>query len=150
MTAEAIQEIECSRGSAALRLEDETRSSSDLTGIRILVVMPSIPVQGMERSNLQIFRMMRALGADILFVTEQTYGQRMQQEVEAINCDWVTASFITTVDERLRLPRSLRDMALLFRAWRRAARGIAAACRDFKPDIIYLPSHAALVYCLAT
>src|SRR5215472_1118670 len=120
MTAEAIQEIECSRGSAALRPEDETRSSSDLTGIRILVVMPSIPVQGMERSNLQIFKMMRALGADILFVTEQTYGQRMQQEVEAINCDWVTASFITTVDERLRLPRSLRDMALLFRAWRRA------------------------------
>ena len=39
-----------------------------LAGARILVVMPSIPVQGMERSTLQIFRMLRQRGADVLFV----------------------------------------------------------------------------------
>jgi len=150
MTAEAIQEIECSRGSAALRPEDETRSSSDLTGIRILVVMPSIPVQGMERSNLQIFRMMRALGADVLFVTEQTYGHRMQQEIEAINCRWVSASFITKVEERLHLSRSPREMAVIVRAWLRANRAVKAASREFRPHVIYIPGLAALIYSLST
>lgn len=49
----------------------------DLTDMRILAVMPSIPVQGMERSNLQIMKMMRERGADVLFITEKTFGERV-------------------------------------------------------------------------
>ena len=53
-------------------LRDSPKLDADyLDGIKILVVMPSVPVYGKERSNLQIMKMLREKSANILFVTDQ-------------------------------------------------------------------------------
>src|SRR5438093_13727590 len=97
----------------------EQQACRDLSAVRILVVMPSIPVQGMERSNLQIFKMMRERGAEVLFVTEQTHGARVQREVERIGCRWTTASFMSSFEERLHLSKNPGEMAAVGRGWAR-------------------------------
>ncbi len=49
---------------------------------RILVILPSIPIQGMEWSSLQICRMLRQRGAEVRIVTERTHGHRIRREAE--------------------------------------------------------------------
>lgn len=112
--------------------------------------MPSIPVQGMERSNLQIFKMMRERGADVLFVTERTYGEKVRREVERIGCSWTTASLTRTYEERLHFTKSPLEMASVLRAWGRAAWEIDRIYRNYKPTHVYVTNLTYFLYALPT
>lgn len=120
--------------------------SKPLSGVRILVTMPSIPVQGMERANLQIMRMMRAQGAEVLFVTERTWGERVRREVERIGCQWTRASFAY----RMHLPRSPRQATELLLHWARSAWEIGCAYRAFRPTHIHVTNLSYLLCSLPT
>lgn len=126
--------------------EQEGTTPADLVGARVLVIMPSAPICGMERANLQIMKMMRERGADVLFVTERTYGGKVQQEVERIGCRWTTASF----EKRLHLTKSLREMAATLYAWGKAAWEIDRIYREYKPTHIYLTNLVYVLYALPT
>src|SRR5438093_13392572 len=108
------------------------QKSRDLCGVRILVVMLSIPVQGMERANLQIMKMMRERGADVLFITERTYGGRVQCEVARIGCRWTTAPFAG----HLHLTKNPREMLAVIWAWAKAAWEINRIYRQYEPTHI--------------
>jgi glycosyltransferase involved in cell wall biosynthesis len=134
---------------ALLQLESEDElDAQSLAGARILVIMPSIPVQGMERANLQIMRMMRRRGADVLFVTEGNFGERLRREVELINCHWVNASFIKSFEERLHLTMNIREMTLVLMAWARAARQVRRIIKDYEPTHIHVTNVAFFLYSL--
>lgn len=115
-----------------------------LSGTRILTIMPSIPVQGMERSTLQIMAMLRRSGADVLFVTERRWGDAVRREVERIGCRWDVASF----SRRLSVPTRPRDVAALARAWVRACRDVSRIRRAYGPTHIFVPDLAVLLYSL--
>jgi glycosyltransferase involved in cell wall biosynthesis len=119
-----------------------------LAGARILVIMPSIPVQGMERANLQIMKMMRQRGADVLFVTEANFGGRLRREVELIGCRWADASFTRSAEERLHLTTNVREMALVLRAWARAARQLRRIVKGFGPTHIHVTNVGFFLYAL--
>lgn len=123
---------------------------ADLTGIRILVIMPSVPVQGMERSNLQIMKMLRERGADVLFITERTYGGKMREEVEWIGCAWTTAPFINRFEDRLHLTRNLGEMAGVVRAWSRAAWAVDRIYRRYGPTHLYVTNMDSFLYAVPT
>src|SRR5687768_18447338 len=74
-----------------------------LAGVRVLVVMPSIPLQGMERSTLEIVQLLQGHGAEALFITERTHGHKVQAAVEAIGARWAPVRVTDTYEERLRL-----------------------------------------------
>lgn len=109
-------------------------SQRDLSGIRILAVMPSIPVLGMERANLQIMKMMLDRGADVLFVVNAAPGQKVSTEVERMGMRWAAVP----VTERPRLPRSPGDVVSMTKAWLTAARGIARVHREFRPTHVHV------------
>ena len=127
---------------------EESRDAQLLAGARILVIMPSIPVQGMERANLQIMKMMRQRGADILFVTEGNFGERLRHEVEFIDCRWADASFIKSTEERLHLTTNAREMVLVLRAWVRAARDVRRIIKSYRPTHIHVTNVAFFLYAL--
>lgn len=139
-------------GSLGLDGAAEQRAAGpvDLVGVRILVIMPSVPVQGMERSNLQIMKMVRERGADVLFITERTYGGKIRREVEWIGCSWTTATFITSFEERLHLTKNPREIAAVLKAWGRAAWEIDRIYKEYRPTHIYLTNLDCFLYGLPT
>ena len=110
--------------------------SGELAGLRILVIMPSVPVQGMERANLQIMRMLKERGADILCVTERDYGEHVVREVEQIGCRWTSMSCLT----RLHLTKSPRQWWGMLRACWDSSRRIAHIIKDYRPTHIHVTS----------
>lgn len=130
--------------------EREGSTPNDLVGVRVLVIMPSIPILGMERANLQIMKMLRGRGADVLFVTERTYGGKVRREVERIGCSWTTASFSMSFEERLHLTKGPLEMAGVLRAWARAAWEIDRIYGRYKPTHIYVTNLDYFLYSFPT
>lgn len=106
----------------------------NLTGLRILAIMPSVPVRGMERSNLRIMQSLRERGADVLFITERDYGELVVREVERIGCRWTPMSCIDIPH----LTKSPREMWRTARTWRRVASHVRRVLRDFRPTHIHV------------
>ena len=119
-----------------------TAKVGELTGKRILVVMPSIPLYGMERKNLQIMKEMREQGADVLFITQETYGGNIRREVERIGCRWTTASF----DKLLHLSKNPREMAAVLRTWAKSAWQLWRIYRQFQPTHIHITDFTFFLY----
>ena len=117
-----------------------------LDGVRVMVVMPSIPLQGMERSTLAIVEVLQGHGATALFITERTHGQKVRSAVEAIGARWAAVRVTDTYEERLHLSRRPRELWTVFRAWARAAWGIRRQVRAFRPTHIYITSFPAFLY----
>jgi len=109
----------------------------DLRGTRILVIMPSVPVQGMERSNLQIMKMLRQRGADVLFVVERR-SPDVAREAESIGCDVAPATFYQGWERRLHLSRDPFEMAGVVGAWARTAAELDRIYRQYKPTHIHV------------
>jgi glycosyltransferase involved in cell wall biosynthesis len=121
-------------------------STGALIGLRLLAIMPSIPLHGMERANLEIMRLVRERGAHVLFVTEATWGQRVQAAVEARGCEWTTVSLLRSYEERLHLTARPLEMAGVARAWMRAAHRLLDICGDYRPTHIYVTNLTFFLY----
>lgn len=122
----------------------------DLKKARILVVMPSIPVQGMERANLQIMKMMREEHAEILFIADQMYGREVQKEIEQIGCRWIGIVLIKTYKEGLHLTINIGEMFFVVLAWMRTARQIDKIYRQYKPTHFYITNFSFFLYAFVT
>lgn len=103
-----------------------------LAGLRVLVVMPSIPVQGMERSTLQAMRLVRDRGAEVRFLTDGTWGERVRREVEALGGTCADGPF----QFPFRVPRGPVEAMQLWLAWRRASARVGEVVRDYRPDMV--------------
>lgn len=121
-----------------------------LAGIRILVLMPSIPVQGMERANLQIMKMLKQRGANVLFVTQKNFGGKVEREVQAIGCGWAGVTLANYYEERLHLTKHVSEMLRVFKAWGRGAWQIDRIYRQFQPTHIHVTNIAAAINALPT
>jgi glycosyltransferase involved in cell wall biosynthesis len=98
----------------------------------------------MERANLQIMQMMRERGADVLCVSEHTYGEKVRHEVERIGCQWATASF----EQRLHLTKHPREMAVVLYAWGKAAWEVRRIYEAYQPTHIHVTNLTYLLYTL--
>lgn len=128
------------------RPEEKDHTATDaggvLSGVRILVVMPTIPLWGMERKTLNIMGGLREQGADVLFITQKDHGQHIQKEVEKIGCRWVAASF----DVLLTIPKTPRHAALMLRAWIKSAAELRRIRKVYKPTHIHIPNITLFLY----
>jgi len=102
--------------------------------LRIMVIMPSIPLHGMERANIQIMRLLGRAGADVLFVTESGWGKDVSEAVSDAGCK----QFGIKLGRNLRLPRGPRDAISLTLYWLRISRSMRSIFREFRPTHLYL------------
>jgi len=126
------------------------QTESILSDSRILVIMPSIPVQGMERANLQIMKMMHEKGADILFVTEGNHGGRLRKEIDSIGCKWENGLHFNSFDERLHLTFNIFEMAKVIRSLIKTSLKIKKICKNFKPTHIHITNLHYFIYSFPT
>jgi glycosyltransferase involved in cell wall biosynthesis len=94
--------------------------------------MPSIPVQGMERSTLQAMRMVVERGAEVRFLVDAEWGKWVRPEVEAIGATWADGPFVFPS----RFPRGPLEAWRLRGNRRRAAARIGEVAAEFRPDMV--------------
>jgi glycosyltransferase involved in cell wall biosynthesis len=123
-------------------VREAARPTRELAGTRILAVMPSIPVLGMERANLQILSMMQRRGADVLVIVNDVPGEKISAALDRLGLPWARVP----VTERPRLPRSARDFTIVARAWIAAARGIDRVHRRYRPTHVHLTGLAYVLF----
>lgn len=115
-----------------------------LEGMRLLVVMPSIPLHGMERANIQIFRTLKDAGADVLFVAESRWGQGVIDAIEAAGCRWTGIE----LSQRLALPSNPIQAYRCIGNWLRTHRAIRNAFHAYRPTHLFLTNVAYFLYAL--
>ncbi|ETW98281.1 MAG: hypothetical protein ETSY1_19360 [Candidatus Entotheonella factor] len=119
-----------------------TTATSALSGKRILVLMPSIPIHGMERANLRIMQLLRERGAHLLCVTEATHGQTLQREVEQIGGECAAAPFA----KRLHVTKHPWDMLRVVHAWTQTSQQVRAIYQRYHPTHIYVTNLHYFLY----
>jgi glycosyltransferase involved in cell wall biosynthesis len=121
----------------------------DLRGMRILVIMPSIPVQGMERSNLQIMKMLRQRGATVSCIVDRQSAE-VPREVERIGCTAVLATVARRFDLRLHLSRNPVLMSRVIRAWWQSAMELRRIFEFYRPTHVHVTNLHYFLYALPT
>jgi len=100
---------------------------------RILIIMPSIPLHGMERANVQIMRLLKCAGAEILVVTESRWGSAVSEAVQATGCSQVGIE----LERGLTLPKGPIDFLRTAVHWICVSWRIRSIFRDFRPTHLY-------------
>lgn len=102
--------------------------------MRVLVIMPSIPLQGMERSTLKIAAALKAGGAQVRMVLEERWATATHAAAAALGLDVVKIPHAPGPARTFNPLRWLRDRL----AWGRCAARVAAIEREFAPTHIYV------------
>ncbi|HVX09721.1 MAG TPA: glycosyltransferase family 4 protein [Pirellulales bacterium] len=119
-----------------------TVPTGGLSGRRILFVMPSIPLQGMERATIQIMRILIGQGAEVLCVTERTYGDKVRAEVERLGARCIAID----CHVKLELAKNPRTMGRMFWHWARFALALRRTIREFRPTHIHITNISFFIY----
>ena len=119
-----------------------------LREVRVLFVIPSIPLGGMERANIRIASILASQGGDVLAVTESNFGQRVEQELVAAGIRCAPISVIESEKERPRFPRGIGDLVSLVLAWIRVSWQLMKLYRRHRATHLYLTNAAYVVYAL--
>ena len=119
-----------------------------LQGVRVLVLLTGSDLLGHERANIEVFRQLRELGLEPLFIIEEQYGrEKIAPALEAHGFGWVAAPFGYHWG-RYMLGRYFyygfinlwRVLATSWHLWRVA--------RRFRPHCVYSGNWTALTYAL--
>lgn len=109
---------------------------------RLLCVMPSIPLGGMERAVIRIVRALMGRGFQSTFVLNKRWALATQSAVETIGADWVGVPFVASFSR----PRTLLEAALATRSYLLSSNDIAHAAAEYQPNQILVTSFNAAVF----
>jgi glycosyltransferase involved in cell wall biosynthesis len=140
MTADALI-------TAAADLADpfsDAKTARVLSGRRVLFVMPSIPLQGMERATLQIMRMLVENGAEVLCLTERVYGRPVAAEVERVGGHCLPIDCQSTLQLTRRPAAALRTIW----QWTRFSLALRRIIRTHRPTHIHVSNFTFFQYAL--
>jgi glycosyltransferase involved in cell wall biosynthesis len=106
-----------------------------LDGVRILVVLGSIPLFGMELATIGLMEALRARGARILFVTEATYGRNaVEPSLQKKGFEFRRVGFFGRYERGMTLRRLLIALRMLVTESLRFHR----IAREFRPTVIHV------------
>lgn len=113
-----------------------TPSAPDsLAGVRILVVFGSIPLFGMELATIGLMEALRARGAEILFVTEATYGRNaVEPLLERKGFAFRRVGFFGRYERGM----TLRRMLTALRMWVTESYRFHKIAGEFRPTVIHV------------
>ena len=87
----------------------------------------------MERANVQIMRLLRRAGFEVLCITESGWGHSVSKAVEGADCDQTGIR----LGRILRFPRGPIEALSLALYWMKTSRRIRAIYRQYRPTHIY-------------
>lgn len=108
----------------------------------VLAIMPSIPVGGMERASIEIFRLLEDHGARVVVTTQEGYGNRVETACRARGLETIPVS----VQCEPRMPRGPIGLTRHLWRWGVFLKEIFRAYRATRPDWIYVTNLTYLFY----
>jgi len=112
----------------------------------ILAVMPSIPVGGMERANIEIFRLLKEHGARVVVLTNKEHGER----IESVCASHGIETMPIAVHCDPRFPRGPIAFSKYVLEWLRFVRAVLRACRSLRPQWLYITNLTFFLYAWPT
>jgi glycosyltransferase involved in cell wall biosynthesis len=110
-------------------------STVRLDGVRILVVFGSIPLFGMELATIGLMEALRARGATVLFVTEETWGRNaVEPLLERKGFEFRRISFFGHYERGM----TLRRLLAALRMWVTESIRFHRIAREFQPTVIHV------------
>lgn len=70
----------------------QREAPSDAADLRLLCLLPSIPLGGMERAAIRVVQHLRERGASVHFAAERRWGVEVQRAIDAIGASWTGVS----------------------------------------------------------
>lgn len=117
-------------------VENHAGSVEPAGALRLLALLPSIPLGGMERAALRVIQEMSVRGASVHVLTNRRWGQKVQAEVAAAGLQQSPISHITS----LGLPRSLIEWRAALASFLLSERELAEAHRRHRANTLLAPS----------
>ncbi|MCG6887713.1 MAG: glycosyltransferase, partial [Proteobacteria bacterium] len=117
-------------------------ATQPLAGFKILVVMPSIPLYGLELANIEIMRLLQDKGADILFAVNRDHGQRVIKALDRAGLVYAKVGFAAPWS----LPRSWQAWRTLRKNLQEISHDMQVVVRKFGPDCIFMTGLSYLLY----
>ena len=110
--------------------------------IKVLVIFGNIPLLGQERGNIQVFRCLKEVGIDSLFVTRKRYGDlSIQPILDQLGLNWTTATYLG----RLSRGMSIRTWMELIIDSIRGTIDFIGIIRRYKPTHIHVCNDRMIV-----
>lgn len=107
----------------------------NLEGVRILVVFGSIPLFGMELATVGLMEALRARGAHILFVTEETYGRNaVEPLLQRKGFEFRRVGFFGRYERGM----TLRRLLIALRMWVTESLRFHRIAREFRPTVVHV------------
>ncbi|MFC1630619.1 glycosyltransferase family 4 protein [Pseudomonadota bacterium] len=111
-------------------LNNDPDSSRDVaSGLRVMCLIPSIPLGGMERAASRVVEKLMMYGADAHFVAEQRWGKEVQKHIQSIGGQWTGIPFVA----KLGLPQTLLEWRWAIRSFARTSRDIESVFKNYQP-----------------
>ena len=88
----------------------------DAASVRLLCLLPSIPLGGMERAVIRLVAELTARGAEAHFAAERRWGHAVQREIEAIGARWTGVPFVASLSR----PRTAVELGWALRSYARS------------------------------
>ena len=111
---------------------DAGPGQEDLAGLRLLCLLPSIPLGGMERAVLRLCQELGGRGAAVHVVAEDRWGVEVHEELEKLQLPWSGMALPWS----LRRPRTLLEATTIVKSLLVSRRQIASAARAFEADAL--------------
>lgn len=112
----------------------------------ILAVMPSIPVGGMERANIEVFRLLKEHGARVVVLTNKGHGEC----IESVCASHGIETMPIDVHCDPRFPRGPIAFSKYVFQWLRFVRAVLRACRSLRPQWLYITNLTYFLYAWPT
>jgi len=102
------------------------------SGIRVLCLLPSIPLGGMERASVRVVSELMRQGAEAHFVVEDRWGGEVRAHIESAGAEWTGVPFVTG----LGMPKTLLGLRVAFRSLLLSARDFRRVFEQYRPQQI--------------
>ena len=97
--------------------------------MRVLCLLPSIPLGGMERAVIRVVEQLNKTGAECHFIAEQRWGRAVQKEIEKIGASWTGVPFVAALGR----PKSWTGLKWSVRSWLCSAADFRQVFAAFQP-----------------
>jgi glycosyltransferase involved in cell wall biosynthesis len=97
--------------------------------LRLLCLLPSIPLGGMERAAIRVVEHLMSAGAEAHFVAERTWAKAVHRQIESIGATWTGVPFVAS----LGMPKIPLEWAMAARSFALSQRDLARATDAYAP-----------------
>jgi glycosyltransferase involved in cell wall biosynthesis len=112
-----------------LSLATQGSPLADAADLRLLCLMPSIPLGGMERAAARVVEELSSRGADVRFVLENRWAIEVQRHIDCLGIGWTGVPFVAS----LGMPKDWGEFRWATRSFMKSSSDLRRVAEAYQP-----------------